>query len=82
MLRQVKNENSLLPVAVRRSLTMSSCAVWKPLTSSSFFFCVFLADNEHLLSGQLDDLASSVSAAVFETDEIPFRDIVRLVNRN
>lgn len=35
-----------------------------------------LVDNEHLLSGQLDDLASSVSAAVFETDEIPCRDIV------
>ncbi|KAK2572218.1 Dynactin subunit 1 [Acropora cervicornis] len=35
-----------------------------------------LADNENLLSGQLDDLASEVSAAVFETDEIPYRDIV------
>ena len=38
-----------------------------------------LADNEHLLSGQLDELASDVTVLVFETDEIPCRDIVRLV---
>ena len=41
-----------------------------------------LTDSEHLLSGQLDELASDVTVLVFETDEIPCRDIVRLVYRS
>jgi len=40
---------------------------------------LILADHEHLLTGQLDELASDVAVLVFETDEIPCKDIVRLV---
>lgn len=36
-------------------------------------------DNENLLSGQLDEMASDVAVLVFETDEVPCRDIVRSV---
>lgn len=45
-----------------------------------FFFFVFtLVDSENLLSGQLDELASDVAVLVFETDEVPCKDIVRSV---
>ena len=39
----------------------------------------YFTENEHLLSGQLDKLATDIAVLVFETDEIPCRDIVRLV---
>ncbi|CAH3122948.1 unnamed protein product [Pocillopora meandrina] len=35
-----------------------------------------LTDDENLLSGQLDELASDVAVLVFETDEVPCKDIV------
>lgn len=38
-----------------------------------------LVDNENILSGQLDELASDVAVLVFETDEVPCKDIVRSV---
>lgn len=45
-----------------------------------FFFLFFtLVDNENILSGQLDELASDVAVLVFETDEVPCKDIVRSV---
>ena len=39
-----------------------------------------LTDNENLLSGQLDEMASDVAVLVFETDEVPCKDIVRSVD--
>lgn len=39
----------------------------------------YFTESEHLLSGQLDKLATDIAVLVFETDEIPCRDIVRLV---
>ena len=45
-----------------------------------FFFLFFtFVDNENILSGQLDELASDVAVLVFETDEVPCKDIVRSV---
>ena len=42
-------------------------------------FLFVITDNEHLLSGQLDELASDIAVLIFETDEIPCKDIVRSV---
>lgn len=42
-------------------------------------FVFIHTDNENLLSGQLDEMASDVAVLVFETDEVPCKDIVRSV---
>ena len=50
------------------------------LTSEAIhFLLLFLADNEHLLSGQLEEIAADVAVLVFESDGVPCKDIVRHV---
>ena len=43
------------------------------------YLVLYFTESEHLLSGQLDKLATDIAVLVFETAEIPSRDIVRLV---
>ena len=43
------------------------------------YLVFYFTESEHLLSGQLDKLATDIAVLVFETEEIPCRDIVRLV---
>lgn len=68
-----KIQESLIACAKQQSLELRFC---QELATAVAQKTSSLADNEHLLSGQLDELASDSAVLVFETDEIPCRDIV------
>lgn len=68
-----KVQESLIACAKQQNLELKFC---QELAAAVAQKASSLADNEHLLSGQLDELASDIAVLIFETDEIPCKDIV------
>ncbi|KAL9983797.1 hypothetical protein ACROYT_G006027 [Oculina patagonica] len=68
-----KIQESLIECAKQQSLELKFC---QELAAAVAQKASSLADNENLLSGQLDEMASDVAVLVFETDEVPCKDIV------
>lgn len=68
-----KVQESLIACAKQQSQQLKFC---RELASAVAQKASSLAESEHLLSGQLDKLATDIAVLVFETDEIPCRDIV------
>ncbi|CAH3122952.1 unnamed protein product [Pocillopora meandrina] len=68
-----KIQESLIECARQQNLELKFC---QELTAAVTQKASSLGDNENLLSGQLDELASDVAVLVFETDEVPCKDIV------
>lgn len=68
-----KIQESLIECARQQNSELKFC---QELTAAVTQKASGLGDNENLLSGQLDELASDVAVLVFETDEVPCKDIV------
>ncbi|CAH3122942.1 unnamed protein product [Pocillopora meandrina] len=66
-------QESLIECARQQSLVLKFCQELATAVSQN---ASSLANDENLLSGQLDELASDVAVLVFETDEVPCKDIV------
>ncbi|KAJ7336604.1 Dynactin subunit 1 [Desmophyllum pertusum] len=68
-----KIQESLIDCIKQQNLELKFC---QELAAAVAQKASSLADYEDLLSGQLDEMASDIAVLVFETDEVPCKDIV------